>query len=338
MRFDTKRGYSLKALNTFGLDVYSQSYFSYNKDVDIIEFVKANPIMDTKFFVLGGGSNVLFTKDFAGLIIHPDTKGMKILSEDDNNIELNVKAGENWDQFVKYCVENDWYGVENLSGIPGSVGASAVQNIGAYGVEASSVITSVEYLDLIGKDVNVIAKKNCRFGYRDSIFKKKLKNQTIILSVSFKLKKNSELILKYKDISEIISKYQNPGIRELRESIIAVRNSKLPDPEIIGNAGSFFKNPVVSKNKFSKILSSFPEVKYFPDSNNNVKIAAGWMIDYCGFKGYVNKGAAVHNKQALVIVNQGDAQGDDILDLSKIIQDKVFSVFDIILEPEVIIL
>lgn len=330
------KNFSLKDYNTFGLDVKASQYFSYDNNQDIINFIDNNSIFSEKYLVLGEGSNILFTGDFDGLIIHSKSKGITKVYEDRDFIEVKVSAGEIWDDFVEWAVENSYYGIENLSLIPGTVAASAVQNIGAYGVEVSELITKVRYIDLA--DGEVMEKNNfqCKFGYRDSIFKHRLKSRAIILSVNFRLKKKAELNTCYFDVSKEIMKYENPGLHEMREAIINIRNSKLPDPKKLGNAGSFFKNPLIDKLTLDRLVNDFPKVKYHVEVPGiSFKISAGWLIDNLGFKGFEHKGAAVDENHALVLVNKNNAKGSDIFELSKMIQEKVFITYGVMLEPEV---
>ncbi len=329
---------SLKNYNTFGIDVRAASFFEYNKNSDIINFIDNNYIFQKKFLVLGSGSNILFTQDYDGLIIHPKTKGIKVISKIGNKIEIEVAAGEIWDDFVVWAVNNGYYGIENLSNIPGTVGASVIQNIGAYGAEVSDVVTRVKYIDTADGELSYKNNFQCKFGYRNSIFKGRLKSRTIILSVNFELIKVSELNIKYADVAKKITKYKNPGLKEMRETIIEIRNSKLPDPGITGNAGSFFKNPIVDNHTFNRIKSDFPDVKFFHERPLQYKIAAAWLIDKCRLKGFEYKEAAVHENQPLVLINKNNASGKDLCELSKIVQSKVFRKFGIMLEPEVMII
>lgn len=334
-----QKNFSLKNHNTFGIDVIAENFFEYDTNSDIINFIDNNYIFQKKFLVLGSGSNILFTRDYDGLIIHPKTKGIKVISENGDKIELEVAAGEIWDDFVLWAVNNNYYGIENLSNIPGTVGASVIQNIGAYGAEVSDVVTRVKYIDTADGELSYKNNFQCKFGYRNSIFKGRLKSRTIILSVNFELKKISQLNLKYADVAEKISKHNAPGLKEMRETIIEIRNSKLPDPAIIGNAGSFFKNPIVDNITFNRIQADFPDVKFFHDNPPiQYKIAAAWLIDKCLLKGFEYNGAAVHENQPLVLVNKNNASGKDIYELSKMVQNKVFRKFGIMLEPEVMII
>lgn len=333
-----KENFSLKKYNTFNIEVFTNEYFEYDDEFEIQNFLDNTDIHEKKYFILGEGSNVLFTKDFDGLVIRPANKGIKIIAEDNDKIELSVAAGENWDDFVEHCVNHDYCGIENLSLIPGTVGASVVQNIGAYGAEVSDVVTKVKYFDLADGEISILNNMQCNFAYRDSIFKNDLKNRIIIISVNFELKKNTVLNLDYADVARYMKKVDNPGLKQMRKAIIDIRNSKLPDPNKIGNAGSFFKNPLVDQFTFMRIKSAYPEIKYYRESPFLIKIAAAWLIDNCNLKGFEHNGAAVHDKQPLVLVNKNNATGKDILELSKIVQEEVFKNFGIMLAPEVIVL
>lgn len=330
--------YPLKQHNTFKIDVFAKEYFEFDNDEILQNFLDNNDIRKMNYYVLGEGSNVLFTKDFEGLIIRPATKGIRIISEDENKIELAVAAGENWDNFAAWCVDNNYYGIENLSLIPGTVGASVVQNIGAYGAEVSDVVTKVKYFDLADGEISTINRINCKFEYRNSIFKTELKNRTVITKVYFELKKKGKLNKEYADVCKYLERFDNPSLSNMRNAVIDIRRSKLPDPDEIGNAGSFFKNPFVDHFTFTRIKSVYPEIKYYRESPFLIKIAAAWLIDTCGLKGFEHNGAAVHDKQPLVLVNKNNATGEDVFQLSKIVQDKVFDKFGIMLEPEVNIL
>lgn len=333
--------FNLKHFNTFGIDVNCFNFIEYSNNEEIIQFLKQNKdILKNNFLILGNGSNILFTKDFEGTIIHPTTNKITILSEKDENILLSAEAGLNFDEFIIWTLNNGIFGLENLSDIPGCVGASAVQNVGAYGVEAGDFIRSVTYLNLETFDIETIEKKNCNFSYRNSIFKNELKNKTLILSIIFELKKFFIPNLSYAEVKNKFTYLQeNQEIQNaynLRNLIMDIRSSKLPDYKKFGNAGSFFKNPIISKTKYNELKEYFPDVKYFDYDYENVKIAAGWLIDFCGFKGFCYKGAAVHDKQALIIINKNNSQPSDILEIAKIIQTKVFDTFGISLSPEVI--
>ena len=332
--------FCIKQHNTFGIEARCKEFFEYSTDEELFDFVRLHK--DDKnfnFFILGGGSNILFTKDFDGTIIHPATKGRKIVYETAENIFVEAQAGEIWDEFVDWCITNNAYGLENLSYIPGTVGASAVQNIGAYGAEARQFIHRVKFLHLDSGDIQYMSNEACCFGYRESIFKHLLKGKAIILSVVYKLSKCPNINRSYADVEKYLTdnNISNPTPADIRNAIIDIRRKKLPEVTEIGSAGSFFKNPVVDAETFNSLKDKFPEIKYFT-AGVNYKLAAGWLIDQCGLKGFQHKGAAVHKNQALILINAGNATGNDVLDLSKIVQEKVFEKFGIKLEPEAIII
>ncbi|MDL2262068.1 UDP-N-acetylmuramate dehydrogenase [Bacteroidales bacterium OttesenSCG-928-I21] len=332
--------YSLTANNTFKTETFTQKFVEYYTDDEIVDFVKNSPdIFLSKFLIIGEASNILFVDNYKGTIIHPATKNISVISENLEYFFIRASAGVIFDDLVKYSLEKKMFGLENLSGIPGTVGASAVQNIGAYGSEVENYIEEVEFLNL--NNLKIETKKNgeCKFSYRDSIFKNELKNKAIILSVSYRLNKKFTPNLSYTDLANYFSENspQNQSAELIRKIVINIRNNKLPDPKIIGNAGSFFKNPVINQSKFEALKLISPDVKYYPAGENMFKIAAGWLIDNCKLKGFTHKGAAVDEKQALVLINKQTATGKDILELAKIVQSKVYDKFKIILEPEVLI-
>ena len=286
------------------------------------------------------GANTLFTKNFEGTIIHINTKGISIISEDDNSVFIKVKAGEIWDDFVTFCIKNKFYGVENLIAIPSTIGAVPIQNIGAYGVEAGDVIHNV-YCTNIADSTNIkLDKESCNFSYRNSIFKNELKDKIIISEVVFKLSKHPSYKLEYGQIQNILKNNNilNPKIEDVAQIIKNIRQSKLPDYKTYGNAGSFFKNPIISIEKYVSIKKEFPNIVSYKVNEKNVKIAAGWLIDNANLKGYKIGGAMVHNLQALVIINNGNANGKDFKELSEFIQKRVFEIYSIKIFPEVIIL
>ncbi len=332
--------YNLLNYNTFGIQAKCKTFFEYDTDNELFDFVRLQKDnKDFKFFVLGSGSNILFTKDFDSTIIHPATKGKTVVYENGNNIFVEAQAGEIWDEFVEWCITNKAYGLENLSYIPGTVGASAVQNIGAYGAEARQFIHRVKFLHLDSGDIQYMSNEACCFGYRESIFKHLLKGKAIILSVVYKLSKVPNINRSYADVEKYLTdnKINNPTPADIRNAIIDIRRKKLPEVSETGSAGSFFKNPVVSAETFNALKAQFPEIKYFT-AGSNFKLAAGWLIDQCGLKGFQHKGAAVHKNQALILINASKATGNDVLELSNIVRDKVFSKFGINLEPEAIII
>ncbi len=329
--------YSLKSLNTFGLKVDAK-YFTVVASLD--EIKQAGKFADKKavsLMVLGGGSNVLFRDDFPGLIIRNNLKGISVIDETDDLVYVKVMGGEVWDDFVSFCVGNDWGGVENLSLIPGSVGAVPIQNIGAYGVELKDSFFELEAWFWKSGEVKVFSKNECEFGYRSSIFKKKLKGEVIITSVTIRLDKKPLLKTGYGAIENELAGINDRKrtVNDVRNAIINIRRSKLPDPVELGNAGSFFKNPVVSSTKLSKLKEEYPEIVSYQQRDGNCKLAAGWLIDKCGWKGKMVGDAGVHTDQALVLVNHGNATGNEILILAKEIQESVFVKFGVELEMEV---
>lgn len=288
----------------------------------------------TPFLHIGGGSNLLFTKDYDGLILHSRIEGIEVTEEDDRSVSVRVGAGVVWDDFVAYCVEHGWYGAENLSLIPGEVGASAVQNIGAYGVEVKDLITAVETVNIQAEE-RVYLVEECGYTYRNSIFKRPENKATFVTYVRFRLSKEEHYTLDYGTIRQELEKYPSLTLSVVRKVIIAIRESKLPDPKVMGNAGSFFMNPIVPKEKLEALQQEYPRIPYYELADGRVKIPAGWMIDQCGWKGKALGPAAVHDKQALVLVNRGGAKGSDIIALSDAVRASVREKFGIDIHPEV---
>jgi UDP-N-acetylmuramate dehydrogenase len=335
-----ERNISLKNYNTCGIDVLTNTFIKINISSDIVELTKQYTTLPQPVYILGLGANTLFTNNFTGTIIHISTKGISVISEDDNSIFIKVKAGEIWDDFVTFCIKNNYYGVENLVAIPSTVGAVPIQNIGAYGVEASDIIHEVYYTNIIDSKNYIINKESCNFSYRDSIFKNELKDKIIITEVVFKLSKRPSFKLNYGQIQDELIKINNPNpkIQDIANIIRNIRYTKLPDYKINGNAGSFFKNPIISIKKYNILLEDFPNIISYKIDNSKIKIAAGWLIDNANLKGYKIGGAMVHCKQALVIINNGNAKGQDFKKLSEYIQKKILDIYDINIYPEVIIL
>ncbi len=329
--------YSLKSLNTFGIDVNAQFYASFSNVTDLKTLLEQ--VGNDAHLILGGGSNILFTKDYNGWILKNNIVSITKIDESDEEIWVKVGAGENWHSFVLHCIEQEWAGIENMSLIPGVVGAAPIQNIGAYGVEQKDVFVELSALNKQTLEVETINATQCKFGYRDSIFKTSAKGKYVILDVTYKLSKKPALNTSYGAITEVLNAkgHHNPTIRNISDAVIAIRQSKLPDPNEIGNAGSFFKNPVISEKAFQNLLKVEPEAKYYPLDNEEYKIPAGWLIEYCGFKGMTKEGKdiGVHQNQALVLVNYGNGKGTDLLDLSQEIIDTVNERFGIELEREV---
>ncbi|MEI8112308.1 MAG: UDP-N-acetylmuramate dehydrogenase [Bacteroidia bacterium] len=329
--------YPLQKLHTFGTEASTKYYFEFTETEDLAGFLATNKEwQNLQLLIIGSGSNLLFVNDFPGLIINPNIPGIKIVHEDRNNIWLEVGAGVVWDDLVEYAVFNRWGGIENLSLIPGKVGAAAVQNIGAYGMEIQSQIESVTGFNLETLTENILESTDCQFAYRDSIFKNQLKNSFIITSVVFKLDKFPEFILNYGDLKSETEKLGAINLRNIRKAVIGIRESKLPDPKIFGNAGSFFKNPVIDEVQATPLLNIYPNMPHYPAPENRTKLAAGWLIEHCGWKGFRRGDAGVHEKQALVLVNYGNATGKEIFELSEKIRQSVQDKFGVELEREVI--
>ena len=329
--------YPLLKLNTFGVDVNAKYFVSINTVNELIELTKTEVFKDFQLLILGGGSNILFTKDFDGLVILNSIKGKEIIDQTQESIFLKIGAGENWHELVMYSVDNGWGGIENLSLIPGNTGTAPMQNIGAYGVEIKETFVELEALEISSGKIVKFNNSDCEFGYRESVFKNKMKNQYIILNITLELKKNPVLNINYGDVKAIleIQNIINPSIKEVSNAIISIRQSKLPDPKIIGNSGSFFKNPIVSLNQLEFIKKKYPNVVNYKINENEFKIAAGWMIERAGWKGKKFNNYGVHEKQALVLVNYGLANGMEIFNLSEEIILDIKDKFGITLEREV---
>ena len=328
--------YSLKRHNTFGVDARSRYYFEFTEEEDLPEFLNSfSQWQHLPLLFLGGGSNLLFSADFDGLILHANIPGIKLTGEDRNQVWIEAGAGENWDSFVSYCVNSSYYGIENLSFIPGNTGAAPVQNIGAYGTEIRDFVASVKGFDLNTFRCCEIPGEECHFGYRNSIFKNQLRERFIVTSVVFRLDKFPGYRLTYGDLKAEVETQGGESLQHVRNAVIAVRKSKLPDPEFVGNAGSFFKNPVVDNEMARRLKAEFPAIPVYPAENGKVKIAAGWLIEQCGWKGFRDGDVGVHEKQALVLVNYGGASGKQIYLLSEKIRKSVFERFSLELEPEV---
>lgn len=328
---------SLRLYNTFGIDVHARFFSRFTNAETLQDILDAVKQKTSAILVLGGGSNVLFTGDVNGLVVKNEIGGIQPVAEDEDYIYLEAGAGVNWHQFVLYCLENNYAGVENLALIPGNVGASPMQNIGAYGVEIKDVFHELKAFDIQDRVEVVFDKAGCEFGYRESVFKHKHRNRFIITSVTYKLSKKPRFNTSYGAIEAELEKMQAKDltIQAIAKAVINIRNSKLPDPNIIGNAGSFFKNPEVSAEKFEELKEKNPSVVGYKLENGNVKLAAGWLIEQCGWKGYRKGDAGCHAKQALVLVNYGQATGKEIFDLSTAILDSVYEKFGVRLEREV---
>ncbi|SKB96308.1 UDP-N-acetylmuramate dehydrogenase [Alkalitalea saponilacus] len=367
-----KLDYCLKDLNTFGLDIRTKYYFSFSNEQELEQFVnERSDLYSNGFFILGGGSNVLFTKDFAGLIFHPKIKFIEIINESDHYVDFEVGAGLVWDDFVEYCVNKGLYGIENLSYIPGFVGAVPVQNIGAYGVEAKDFILSVRGYDIFKNEFIDIPCSDCRFSYRNSVFKTNEFRSFIILSVKFRLCKLPKRRVEYfrenpnattlsywstssldfvpsifKSITKLnldkarklTADYGIISLETIRKNIIRTRKRRLPDYRVLGNVGSFYKSPIVNKNKLDQIKKSNRDVIYFPMQNDEFKISVGWLIEYCGFKGVRVNNVGVDVKRPNMILNYGNGVGMDIDELAQKIEDSIFRKFGIRIEREVVVI
>ncbi|UJH91112.1 UDP-N-acetylmuramate dehydrogenase [Antarcticibacterium sp. 1MA-6-2] len=330
------RNTSLKPYNTFGIDVTASRFISVTTLEDLKEVLRKNYSED--LFILGGGSNMLLTKDVEATVLHVNLKGKEIITETEDEVLVKFYAGESWHETVLFALENDWGGLENLSLIPGNTGTAPIQNIGAYGVELKDSFVSCEAIDIQTLELITFTKEACKFGYRDSIFKSEVKDKYIITSVTFGLtKRNHVLNTGYGAIEEALTNMgiNSPSIKDVSSAVIKIRKQKLPDPKVLGNSGSFFKNPIVSTEELKQIQARYPEIPFYIISEDEVKIPAGWLIDKAGLKGYREGDAGVHQHQALVLVNYGSARGRDILHLAETIQSKIRNQFNIELHPEV---
>ena len=342
-----KENLSLRPYNTFSIDAKARHFATFTSQEELEELTtnllpasqarSRNDASRPTTFILGGGSNILFTKDFDGLILKNDVKGIELVHEDPEYVYVKAGAGENWHQFVLHCLAHNWAGVENLSLVPGNVGAAPIQNIGAYGVELDDVFWSLEAFHLFDKKLYTFTRADCEFSYRDSIFKSRYKNEFAILSVTLQLKKHPVYHTSYGTLNEELEKMgvKNLSIKAISQAVINIRNAKLPDPKEIPNAGSFFKNPEVSITKHEELKSKFPDIVAYPLTRVSVKLAAGWMIEQCGWKGYRKGDAGCHAKQALVLVNYGNASGKEVYDLSEQILQSINKKFGVMLEREV---
>jgi UDP-N-acetylmuramate dehydrogenase len=333
---EIQTNFSLKNFNTFGIEARAKQFVAVHSIAELGAVLQE--YKTEKKFILGGGSNMLLTQDIDALVIHVDLKGKKIIKETDDFVWAESQAGENWHEFVLWTIEQNFGGLENMSLIPGNVGTTPVQNIGAYGTEIKDTFESCEAMEIENQEMKTFTKAECHFGYRESVFKNEVKGQYIITSVVFKLtKQNHNINISYGDIKAELAKnnVETPTLRDVSNAVIAIRQSKLPDPKELGNSGSFFKNPILLKSDFEKIHQKFPEMKYYEVSATEVKVPAGWLIEQAGFKGKRFGDAGIHKNQALVLVNYGNASGQEILNVSKNIQETVFKTFGIAIEAEV---
>ncbi|MDE3235245.1 MAG: UDP-N-acetylmuramate dehydrogenase [Bacteroidota bacterium] len=326
---------SLKPFNTFGIDVIAKVFTTFSSKeelTDVLNTYQKNPLL-----ILGGGSNILFTKNFDGLVLKNELKGIELVKEDDEYYYVKAAAGEVWHEFVLHCLEHNYAGIENLSLIPGNVGASPMQNIGAYGVEIKDVFYELEAYHIQSHAIQTFGLKDCEFGYRESVFKRKFKDQFIILNVTYKLRKQPVFHTSYGAIEKELEKMsvKELSIKAISQAVINIRSSKLPDPKVVGNAGSFFKNPIVSKFRWHVIWEEYRDIPYYTSDNYHYKIPAAWLIEQCGWKGYRRNDIGCNPLQPLVLVNYGNATGNEIIELSEQIIQSVKQKFGIELEKEV---
>ena len=331
---EIKKNISLQAYNTFGLNVKAEQFAFVKNEKELKDFLIKSK---KELFILGGGSNILLTKNVKGLVLKNEIKGIEVVRNYKHCVHVAIGSGENWHQFVLWAIENNYAGVENLSLIPGTVGAAPIQNIGAYGVELKDVFVRLEAIELKTGRKRKFTLKDCAFGYRDSVFKRKFKHKYFISKVILKLQKKGKLNISYGAIKTTLKAMgiNNPGIKEVSDAVIKIRSSKLPDPKKLGNAGSFFKNPTISKTQFKKLQKAFPNIVFYELPNNRVKIPAGWLIEQCGWKGKRVGETGSHAKQSLVLVNYGNAKGKAIAVLAEKILASVEKIFGIQLQSEV---
>lgn len=331
---------SLAPLTTFGVEAHAKALIPFANADELSDALGDKRFEGWQKMILGGGSNVLFTDDYPGLILKNEVKGIEKIDEDADHVWVRAGAGEVWHRFVMHCIEHDWAGLENLSLIPGMVGASPMQNIGAYGVEIKDRFDSLEAFDLQTGKLETFDRDSCEFGYRESVFKRRLKGRHAIMSVTYKLLKKPELNTKYGAIEGELNAMgvRTPTLRDVSRAVVNIRTSKLPDPAVLGNAGSFFKNPVVSESLYRKLVDAYPSMPFYPAPEGQFKLAAGWLIDKCGWKGYRRGNCGVHERQALVLVNYGGATGQEVYDLSSDILSDIQKKYGVELEREVNIL
>lgn len=333
-----KTNVSLKSYNSFGFDAVAKQFVEINAVSDLQTLIKSGALQQQKTLILSGGNNILFQNEvFDGLVVYINTKGIEILKEGGNDVVVRAQAGEDWPDFVRFCVGKGWHGVENLAHIPGKVGAAPVQNIGAYGMELKDSFAQCEAIDLATGEAKVFTKEECRFGYRESVFKGELKGRYVITSVDFLLKKDAPLNLEYGNIKSYLEEngIPRPTLQQLHDAICAIRDAKLPDVKQIGSAGSFFKNPVIERAQFETLLKEYPTMPHYDEPNGMVKVPAGWLIEQAGWKGWRNEHVGVYDKQALVLVHYGGGKGQDIVQLAHRIQESVEEKFGIRIIPEV---
>lgn len=330
--------YNIKDYTTFGINAKVSEWLSFDTISEIQDFIRNRPLTNEKHFVIGGGSNLLFINDFKGLLIKPNLTYIENNRESGNEVFLKAGAGVEWDDFVLYTVEHGFWGAENLSLIPGTVGASPVQNIGAYGVEAKDIIYEVHAIHKETGEIKIFNNEDCQFAYRDSFFKKDKSQAWIVLEVTYKLKKESHPQLTYGALKQLLDRTEKVSLKAIRDEVVNIRESKLPDPNEVGNVGSFFKNPVVETSFKDAMLTDYPQMPFYKLDDGHVKLAAGWLIEQAGWKGYRKDDAGVHEKQALVLVNYGSAKGSEIYALSEQILDSIKQKFNVDLEREVVVI
>lgn len=333
-----KTNINLQPYNSFGFDAVAKQFVEINAVSDLQTLIKSRAMQQQKTLILSGGNNILFQNEvFDGLVVYINTKGIEILKEGGNDVVVRAQAGEDWPDFVRFCVGKGWHGVENLAHIPGKVGAAPVQNIGAYGMELKDSFAQCEAIDLATGEAKVFTKEECRFGYRESVFKGELKGRYVITSVDFLLKKDAPLNLEYGNIKSYLEEngIPRPTLQQLHDAICAIRDAKLPDVKQIGSAGSFFKNPVIERAQFDALQKDYPTMPHYDEPNGMVKVPAGWLIEQAGWKGWRNEHVGVYDKQALVLVHYGGGKGQDIVQLAHRIQESVEEKFGIRIIPEV---
>lgn len=335
-RLDILHNYPLRTLNTFGIDVRAAHYLQVTDPAQLDALYREPALRDMPRLVLGGGSNLLLTRDFPGLVLHIATRGVVVTGEDEQHVFVTAQAGENWHAFVQWTLAHGLPGLENLSLIPGCVGAAPIQNIGAYGSELADYFYACEVFDCHTGETRSLNKQDCRFAYRDSVFKHELRDCAVIINVTFALPKKWQANLRYSELANELANYgvQAPTASDISQAVIAVRTRKLPDPAKIGNAGSFFKNPVVTAEQRDTLLTKYPSLISYSQANGSYKLAAGWLIEQCGWKGKTMGAAGVHAQHALVLVNYGGASGEDLLRLANQVRDDVLEKFGVVLEPE----
>ena len=330
-----QENYSLLEHNTFGMDVRAALFFEYDTEDELRTILKSDDFARYERYIhIGSGSNLLFGTDYDGIVMHSAMRTLEVIADADDHVLIRVGSGYVWDDLVAHCVKQGWSGIENLSAIPGEVGASAVQNIGAYGVEVKDVIARVEAMALDGT-MHTFTNEECRYGYRDSIFKRELRGEYIITHVVYRLEKTPSYRLDYGDLRIRVEATGEPTLQAVRDAVTAIRDSKLPDPKVLGNAGSFFTNPVVPRQQYEALKEQYPNIPSYPIDEDRVKVPAGWLIDSAGWKGRSLGRAAVHDRQALVLVNLGGATGQEVMTLAERICEDIYNKYGIRITPEV---